>query len=392
MAEPNTMAAILAEGNAAAAALGQPAADQGINNMALAFEKSRAEMIAVPEPPKEPEPEPEPVVEVVKEPEATKEPEAAKEPPKADAPSKEEAAPEPKGRTRENFKRLESEKVELSKRAEAAEIRLKEIKSRKLEDSPEFARLREENERYSKQLEITNVTSHPRFVAYFDGKTKAVLAQAEQYFGKEQAPKIMEILDAPPSRQRNQALGELLPDLDDMDRQQLGAIAQESDKIKLERRSEVERAGVLAQQMKERQAVEAENYRKHLESRFDQALAESRKTYRLFQPKEGDDEWNQRIPELEARAKKIFSGLNTPEEAAQASMLAAMAPRQIEFIAVQDSYIKKLEAQIESMQKAIPTIPTNGKPVSNGKPKEMGFVEMATGLMRGDIPMPAKTR
>lgn len=389
MSTPNTMEAVLAEGKEAAAALGIPGTprsqfDQtGINNMAAAFEKARAEITAPPGKPAEPV-VPEAVVVDPRKP-------VAKEPADPVVPDPAPEAPVKTSKVRDEFKKLETLKADLEKRATIAEARIKEFESRKPEDSPEIVKLRQEHEEQSKRLQILDVTKHPKFVAYFDGKVAGVRAQAEQYFGAE-APKIMEVLEAPPSRARNQALAELLPDLDDMERQQLGVIALKSDEIKLERQTEIARAGTLAQQMKERQAADQAGYRKQLESKFDSALTESRKTYRLFQPKEGDEEWNNGIPVLEARAKQIFSGLNTPEEAAQAAVFAAMAPRQIEYIAAQDSYIQKLEAQIKSLQSATPTIPIHWKALANGKAKPVGFLETFAGVMDGSIPLPAKPR
>lgn len=216
-----------------------------------------------------------------------------------------------------------------------------------------------ERDQLSDTLKVIAVENHPRFKAYFEGKTNQQLDMAKRIVGAEKAEEVASLLKLDASRYRDEQLETVLAELSPLAQSQLGSVINALENIRAERASEIANAKGTYEKMLAQQAETA----KSRTAKIDELFAAELKTVQdkekgspMFQLRDGDEAWNKSVTERINAAKNIISGKLSPEQAVTQALAAAAFPAILQHVSSLAQQLAAAQEQVKKLSAASPTV------------------------------------
>lgn len=210
----------------------------------------------------------------------------------------------------------------------------------------------------SERLKLLAIERHPEFAKKYDTKTTHVHSQLKAIAGTE-GEKLVSLLGSPDSPLRRQEIDNIVAGMNPTNQSKFGALMVKLEDINMERNSEIEATKAKFEEYKEsvlgQQKVQTEESKARAQQIWNKVSAEAR-ALELFEPKDGDEKWNNEVNERLQTAQQIFNGESGEEELAKAALWAASAPKYRELVYTQGALIQKLQAELASYKESDPEI------------------------------------
>ena len=252
------------------------------------------------------------------------------------------------------FRKIKEEKAQLAKQ-------LEELKSGKT-SNPNFEEqlktLQQERDALSERVRILDVERHPEFVKKYEGKINGVFDSVKSLVGSD-GERLVGLLKSPESDYRNSQIDDIVEGLSPSKKAKLGALIVKYDEINGEKASEISEAKsdydaiISKYQQDNEQGTKAA-----LESATKtwQKVSENARALEIFEPRDGDEEWNGELNERLSLAQQIFNGENSEEDLAKAALWAAAAPKYRELLYAQVEVNKRLQAELSKFRGSEPGV------------------------------------
>ena len=252
------------------------------------------------------------------------------------------------------FRKIKEEKAALAKQ-------LEELKSGKT-SNPNFEEqlktLQQERDALSERVRILDVERHPEFVKKYEGKINGVFDSVKSLVGSD-GERLVGLLKSPESDYRNSQIDDIVEGLSPSKKAKLGALIVKYDEINGEKASEISEAKsdydaiISKYQQDNEQGTKAA-----LESATKtwQKVSENARALEIFEPREGDEEWNGELNQRLSLAQQIFNGENSEEDLAKAALWAAAAPKYRELLYSQVEVNKRLQAELAKYRGSEPGV------------------------------------
>ena len=252
------------------------------------------------------------------------------------------------------FRKIKEEKAQLAKQ-------LEELKSGKT-SNPNFEEqlktLQQERDALSERVRILDVERHPEFVKKYEGKINGVFDSVKSLVGSD-GERLVGLLKSPESDYRNSQIDDIVEGLSPSKKAKLGALIVKYDEINGEKASEISEAKadydaiISKYQQDNEQGTKAA-----LESATKtwQKVSENARALEIFEPRDGDDEWNGELNQRLSLAQQIFNGENSEEDLAKAALWAAAAPKYRELLYAQVEVNKRLQAELSKFRGSEPGV------------------------------------
>ena len=252
------------------------------------------------------------------------------------------------------FRKIKEEKAQLAKQ-------LEELKSGKT-SNPNFEEqlktLQQERDALSERVRILDVERHPEFVKKYEGKINGVFDSVKSLVGSD-GERLVGLLKSPESDYRNSQIDDIVEGLSPSKKAKLGALIVKYDEINGEKASEISEA-------KSDYDAIISKYQQDNEQGTKAALESATKTWakvsenaralEIFEPRDGDEEWNGELNERLSLAQQIFNGENSEEDLAKAALWAAAAPKYRELLYAQVEVNKRLQAELSKFRGSEPGV------------------------------------
>ena len=261
---------------------------------------------------------------------------------------------------------IETERDNLAKRI--AELEKAQPASATTED-PRIAVLSKEREELSERLRLVEITQHPQFKAYYDGKINTQVEMAKKIVGPDNAEAIASLLKLPDNEYRQQRLDELVTTLSPIAQSRIGGVLNQLQEIEMDREGQIQKAKTDYAAMQEKTKKDQETARttnlQKAESMFTTALSvvqnpKDKDGLFVFQKRDGDEEWNKGVDETVKTAKDLLFGTQPPEQLMKAALHAAALPVMAKRYQEAQDKIKALEDQVAGLTAAQPRTTAGG--------------------------------
>ena len=276
------------------------------------------------------------------------------------------------------FRKIKEEKAQLAKQ-------LEELKSGKT-SNPNFEEqlktLQQERDALSERVRILDVERHPEFVKKYEGKINGVFDSVKSLVGSD-GERLVGLLKSPESDYRNSQIDDIVEGLSPSKKAKLGALIVKYDEINGEKASEISEAKsdydaiISKYQQDNEQGTKAA-----LESatRTWAKVSENARALEIFEPRDGDEEWNGELNQRLSLAQQIFNGENSEEDLAKAALWAAAAPKYRELLYSQVEVNKRLQAELAKYRGSEPGVTSKAtggggsRPANTNAAKSEDFV------------------
>ena len=252
------------------------------------------------------------------------------------------------------FRKIKEEKAQLAKQ-------LDELKAGKT-SNPNFEAqlktLQEERDALSERVRLLDIERHPEFVKKYEGKINSVFESVKGLVGTD-GERLVGLLKSPESDYRNSQIDDIVEGLSPSKKAKLGALIVRYDEINGERAAEMSEA-------KSDYDAIISKYQQDNEQGTKAALESASKTWakvsenaralEIFEPREGDEEWNGELNQRLSLAQQIFNGENSEEDLAKAALWAAAAPKYRELLYSQVEVNKRLQAELAKYRGSEPGV------------------------------------
>jgi hypothetical protein len=264
------------------------------------------------------------------------------------------------------FRKIKEEKAQLAKQ-------LEELKSGKT-SNPNFEEqlktLQQERDALSERVRILDVERHPEFVKKYEGKINGVFDSVKSLVGSD-GERLVGLLKSPESDYRNSQIDDIVEGLSPSKKAKLGALIVKYDEINGEKASEISEAKadydaiISKYQQDNEQGTKAA-----LESATKtwQKVSENARALEIFEPRDGDDEWNGELNQRLSLAQQIFNGENSEEDLAKAALWAAAAPKYRELLYAQVEVNKRLQAELSKFRGSEPGVTSKATGSGGSRP------------------------
>jgi hypothetical protein len=252
------------------------------------------------------------------------------------------------------FRKIKEEKALLAKQ-------LDELKSGKTANpnyEAQLKTLQEERDALSERVRILDVERHPEFVKKYEGKISGVFDSVKNLVGTD-GERLVDLLKSPESDYRNSQIDDIVEGLSPSKKAKLGALIVKYDEINGERASEISEAkadydAIISKYQQDNE----EGTKAALESATKTwaKVSENARALEIFEPREGDDEWNTELNGRLSLAQQIFNGENSEEDLAKAALWAAAAPKYRELLYAQVEVNKRLQAELSKYRGSEPGV------------------------------------
>jgi hypothetical protein len=280
---------------------------------------------------------------------------------KADAVAKDSAAadsdiPESIKSTKaaDAFRKIKEEKAQLAKQLEE----LKAGKTANPNFEAQLKTLQEERDTLSERVRLLDIERHPEFVKKYEGKINGVFESVKGLVGTD-GERLVGLLKSPESDYRNSQIDDIVEGLSPAKKAKLGALIVKYDEINGEKTAEMSEAkadydAVISKYQKDNE----EGTKAALESASKTwaKVSENARALEIFEPREGDEEWNGELNQRLGLAKQIFNGENSEEDLAKAALWAAAAPKYRELLYSQVEVNKRLQAELAKYRGSEPGV------------------------------------
>ena len=252
------------------------------------------------------------------------------------------------------FRKIKEEKAQLAKQ-------LDELKSGKTANpnyEAQLKTLQEERDALSERVRILDVERHPEFVKKYEGKINGVFDSVKSLVGSD-GERLVGLLKSPESDYRNSQIDDIVEGLSPSKKAKLGALIVKYDEINGERASESSEAksdydAIISKYQQDNE----EGTKAALESATKTwaKVSENARALEIFEPREGDEEWNGELNQRLSLAQQIFNGENSEEDLAKAALWAAAAPKYRELLYAQVEVNKRLQAELSKFRGSEPGV------------------------------------
>ena len=252
------------------------------------------------------------------------------------------------------FRKIKEEKAQLAKQ-------LEELKSGKTSNpnyEEQLKALQQERDTLSERVRLLDVERHPEFVKKYEGKINGVFDSVKNLVGSD-GERLVGLLKSPESDYRNSQIDDIVEGLSPSKKAKLGALIVKYDEINGEKASEISEAksdydAIISKYQQDNE----EGTKAALESATKTwtKVSENARALEIFEPREGDDEWNNELNGRLSLAQQIFNGENSEEDLAKAALWAAAAPKYRELLYAQVEVNKRLQAELSKYRGSEPGV------------------------------------
>jgi hypothetical protein len=252
------------------------------------------------------------------------------------------------------FRKIKEEKAQLAKQ-------LDELKSGKTANpnyEAQLKTLQQERDALSERVRILDVERHPEFVKKYEGKINGVFDSVKSLVGSD-GERLVDLLKSPESDYRNSQIDDIVEGLSPSKKAKLGALIVKYDEINGEKASEISEAksdydAIISKYQQDNE----EGTKAALESATKTwaKVSENARALEIFEPREGDEEWNGELNQRLSLAQQIFNGENSEEDLAKAALWAAAAPKYRELLYAQVEVNKRLQAELSKFRGSEPGV------------------------------------
>lgn len=246
-------------------------------------------------------------------------------------------------------------------KAAALEAKLAELEKARFESDPEeVQKLRQANEEYERELQISRVEATREFkdavVVPMQNIRESIGRIATKYELSE--PEILNAFAESDPSVRADKLSDIAAGMNDRDKFALYDLETRFAKVQGTREKVVNNAKLalerIEQHREEQAKVQREEHTKRYGHIVDKVMQEAREAVPLLQTIEGDDEWNAQLADAEKFTREVdFDGLNE-DTRARVALRSAIAPIIYgQFVSLYNRY-QELEKSLEKYQKATP--------------------------------------
>ncbi len=252
------------------------------------------------------------------------------------------------------FRKIKEEKAQLAKQLDE----LKAGKTTNPNFEAQLKTLQEERDALSERVRLLDIERHPEFVKKYEGKINSVFESVKGLVGTD-GERLVGLLKSPESDYRNSQIDDIVDGLSPSKKAKLGALIVRYDEINGEKAAEMSEA-------KSDYDAIISKYQQDNEQGTKAALESASKTWakvsenaralEIFEPREGDEEWNGELNQRLSLAQQIFNGENSEEDLAKAALWAAAAPKYRELLYSQVEVNKRLQAELAKYRGSEPGV------------------------------------
>jgi len=252
------------------------------------------------------------------------------------------------------FRKIKEEKAQLAKQLDE----LKAGKTTNPNFEAQLKTLQEERDALSERVRLLDIERHPEFVKKYEGKINSVFESVKGLVGTD-GERLVGLLKSPESDYRNSQIDDIVEGLSPSKKAKLGALIVRYDEINSEKAAEMSEA-------KSDYDAIISKYQQDNEQGTKAALESASKTWakvsenaralEIFEPREGDEEWNSELNQRLSLAQQIFNGENSEEDLAKAALWAAAAPKYRELLYSQVEVNKRLQAELAKYRGSEPGV------------------------------------
>lgn len=252
------------------------------------------------------------------------------------------------------FRKIKEEKAQLAKQLDE----LKAGKTANPNFEAQLKTLQEERDALSERVRLLDIERHPEFVKKYEGKINGVFESVKGLVGTD-GERLVGLLKSPESDYRNSQIDDIVEGLSPSKKAKLGALIVRYDEINGEKAAEMSEA-------KSDYDAIISKYQQDNEQGTKAALESASKTWakvsenaralEIFEPREGDEEWNGELNQRLSLAQQIFNGENSEEDLAKAALWAAAAPKYRELLYSQVEVNKRLQAELAKYRGSEPGV------------------------------------
>ena len=252
------------------------------------------------------------------------------------------------------FRKIKEEKAQLAKQLDE----LKAGKTANPNFESQLKTLQEERDALSERVRLLDIERHPEFVKKYEGKINGVFESVKGLVGTD-GERLVSLLKSPESDYRNSQIDDIVDGLSPSKKAKLGALIVRYDEINGEKAAEMSEA-------KSDYDAIISKYQQDNEQGTKAALESASKTWakvsenaralEIFEPREGDEEWNGELNQRLSLAQQIFNGENSEEDLAKAALWAAAAPKYRELLYSQVEVNKRLQAELAKYRGSEPGV------------------------------------
>jgi len=254
------------------------------------------------------------------------------------------------------------------------------------DDDPRILAHKKEAEELSEKLRMVEITQHPKFKAFYDGKVNAQVEMAKRIVGVENSEAIATLLKLPDNEYRQGKIDELVSTLSPIQQSRVGSVLNSLNEIEMEREGQIEQAKKDYVAYQEKTKADGEKQKAELKTKVENGFSTVLSTLQnpkdkdglfIFQEQEGNEEWNKGVEERINYAKNLIFGMNPPETLMRAVFHAAALPGVVKAYQTLLSQVNGLQEQVKGMTAAQPALesiaaPEGGEKGAAAKPKGEG--------------------
>ncbi len=252
------------------------------------------------------------------------------------------------------FRKIKEEKAQLAKQLDE----LKAGKTANPNFEAQMKTLQEERDALSERVRLLDIERHPEFVKKYEGKINGVFESVKGLVGTD-GERLVGLLKSPESDYRNSQIDDIVDGLSPSKKAKLGALIVRYDEINGERAAEMSEAksdydAIISKYQQDNE----QGTRAALESASKTwaKVSENARALEIFEPREGDEEWNGELNQRLSLAQQIFNGENSEEDLAKAALWAAAAPKYRELLYSQVEVNKRLQAELAKYRGSEPGV------------------------------------
>lgn len=252
------------------------------------------------------------------------------------------------------FRKIKEEKAQLAKQLDE----LKAGKTANPNFESQLKTLQEERDALSERVRLLDIERHPEFVKKYEGKINGVFESVKGLVGTD-GERLVGLLKSPESDYRNSQIDDIVDGLSPSKKAKLGALIVRYDEINGEKAAEMSEAksdydAIISKYQQDneqgtRAALESAN-------KTWAKVSENARALEIFEPREGDEEWNGELNQRLSLAQQIFNGENSEEDLAKAALWAAAAPKYRELLYSQVEVNKRLQAELAKYRGSEPGV------------------------------------
>jgi hypothetical protein len=233
------------------------------------------------------------------------------------------------------------------------------------DDDPRIVSSKKEAEELSEKLRLVDITNHPKFKAYYDGKTNAQIDMAKRIVGTENSEAIATLLKLPDNEYRQGKIEELVSTLSPIQQSRVAGVLNSLNEIDIEREGQIEQAKKDYVKYQEDSRIKSETQQKENLSKAEAAFTSVLSTLQnpkdknglfIFQKQEGNEEWNKGVDERTAYAKEMLFGKHDPQTLIRAAFHAAALPGVVKSYQTALDQINTLAEQVKGLSAAQPRV------------------------------------